>query len=66
MELMPPACQQTKVKFWVGLGLSIIGGILTIVLVGFIILFGVWLWAAINTTTKPLSWCTAYSPGSDG
>jgi hypothetical protein len=56
--------QQTKIKFWVGFGLSIIGGILTIAVVGFIILFGVWLWAVMDTATKPQSWYTAYSSGS--
>jgi uncharacterized membrane protein len=64
MELMLPACRQTKVKFWIGLGLSIIGGILTIVLVGFVILFGVWLWAVIVAATKPQSRYTMNNSGS--
>lgn len=42
-----------KTKFWVGLGLSIVGGILTVILVGFVILFGVWLWALIDAITTP-------------
>jgi hypothetical protein len=37
-----------KTKFWVGLGLSFVGGVLTIFLVGFLIIFGVWLWALID------------------
>ncbi|MHB8191596.1 MAG: hypothetical protein ACYDHP_14510 [Ferrimicrobium sp.] len=56
--------QQNKVKFWVGLALSIVGGVLTLVAVGFVILLGVWLWAVIDTATKPQSWYTAYSSGS--
>ena len=56
--------QQNKVKFWVGLGLSIIGVILAAAGIGFVILLGVWLWAVIDTATKPQSWYTAYSSGS--
>jgi uncharacterized membrane protein len=47
-------------KFWVGLGLSILGAILTIVLVGFLILFGVWLWAVTDTATKSEYWYQQY------
>lgn len=42
-----------KTKFWVGLGLSLVGGILTIFLVGLVIVFGVWLWALIDSIATP-------------
>lgn len=53
--------QRSKVKFWSGIGLSVLGLILTIVVVGYVVLFGVWLWAVIDTATKPQSWYTSYS-----
>lgn len=47
-------------KFWVGLVLSIVGSILTLVIVGFVVLFGVWLWAVIDTATKSEYWYMQY------
>ena len=52
--------QQSKVKFWVGLGLSFLGIILTAVFVGLFILFGVWLWAVIDAVSKPQYWYSGY------
>lgn len=52
--------QRSKVKFWWGLGLSIVGSFLVVVLVGIFFLFGVWLWAVIDTATKPESYFTGY------
>lgn len=49
-----------KAKFWWGLGLSIVGGILTIVVVGFFVLFGVWLWAVVDNATKPDPYFATY------
>lgn len=42
-----------KTKFWIGLGLSLVGGVLTIIFVGFVLLFGVWLWALIDAISTP-------------
>ena len=42
-----------KTKFWVGLGLSLVGGILSIVVVGLFIVAAVWLWAVIDAVTTP-------------
>ncbi|MGH7665997.1 MAG: hypothetical protein ACREN1_01600, partial [Candidatus Dormibacteria bacterium] len=39
-------------KFWIGLALEIVGAITTLVLIGFVILFGVWLWSIIDRATK--------------
>ena len=47
-------------KFWIGLVVGLIGGILTVVLVGWIIIFGVWLWAIIDAATKPEQWYQQY------
>jgi uncharacterized membrane protein len=40
-------------KFWVGLVLVIVGFVLTIVIIGFFMIFAVWLWAVIDAATKP-------------
>lgn len=42
-----------KTKFWVGLGLSLVGAVTTLVGVGFLIIFGVWLWAVIDAIATP-------------
>jgi len=42
-----------KGKFWIGLGLSIFGVITAFLIIGWFILFGVWLWAVIATATRP-------------
>jgi predicted RNA-binding Zn-ribbon protein involved in translation (DUF1610 family) len=42
-----------KGKFWVGLGLSVLGVITVFILIGWLILFGVWLWTVISTATRP-------------
>jgi hypothetical protein len=47
-------------KFWVGLTLFIIGILLSFVFVGFFILFGLWLWAIIDSAVKPESWYQHY------
>ena len=47
-------------KFWVGLVVGFIGAFLTIVLVGWIVIFGVWLWAIIDVATKPEQWYQQY------
>ncbi len=52
--------EKNKVKFWWGLALTILGGILTIVLVGFFVLFGVWLWAVVDNATKPERYFSTY------
>jgi uncharacterized membrane protein len=40
-------------KFWIGLSLMVLGVLLTLVFVGFLLIAGVWLWAIIDTATKP-------------
>ena len=45
--------QQDKAKFWWGLALNIVGIITAAFLVGFVIIFGVWIWAIVATATKP-------------
>jgi hypothetical protein len=47
-------------KFWVGLVLSFLGLITAFIFVGFLILFGVWLWAVIDTGTKSEQWYQQY------
>lgn len=45
--------QRDKAKFWTGLVLAVVGAVLTVVAVGWLVLFGVWLWAIIATATRP-------------
>ncbi len=40
-------------KFWAGLVVMVVGWILTIVLVGFLMLLGVWIWAILDAASKP-------------
>jgi len=49
-----------KAKFWVGLGCGIIGAFTMIFLIGIPIVFGVWLWAVIDTAVKPEGWYQQY------
>jgi predicted nucleic acid-binding Zn ribbon protein len=50
-------------KFWVGLFLWIFGWILVLVFVGLIILFGLWLWAVIDSAIKPDSYYRQFPNG---
>ena len=52
-------------EFWVGLGLYVLGVFLAVVLIGFFMLFGVWLWAVIDAATKPDAYYRQfpYGPG---
>jgi hypothetical protein len=52
--------KQDAWKFWVGLVLSFIGVVTAAFAVGFLILFGVWLWAVIDTGIKPEQWYQQY------
>jgi hypothetical protein len=47
-------------KFWWGLGLGILGALTAFFLIGFFIVFGVWLWAVIDTATKSDNWYQQY------
>jgi len=40
-------------KFWVGLVLNVIAFITLLFVIGFLIFIGVWLWAVIDTASKP-------------
>jgi len=44
--------KRDAVKFWVGLSLMVVGTILLVVVVGFFLIVGVWLWAIIDAGTK--------------
>ena len=50
-----------KTKFWVGLGLSFVGGILTIFIVGLFVVAAVWLWALIDAIATPDQTYLTYS-----
>jgi hypothetical protein len=47
-------------KFWVGLILEIIGLVTAIFLIGFVFIFGVWIWAIIDVSVKSESWYQLY------
>lgn len=55
--------QADKKKFWWSLALSVLGTILTLVLVGFLIVFGVWLWAVIDAAKRPDEFYRKYPVG---
>lgn len=56
--------EQDKKKFWWGLSLAIVGGFLSIFLVGFVVVFGVWVWAIVSTASKPDAAYRAYPNGA--
>ncbi len=45
--------QRDKQKFWMGLGLAILGVITSFFIIGDFILFGVWVWAIVSTAARP-------------
>lgn len=55
--------ERNKTKFWWGMGLGILGGILTLFIVGLVIIFAVWLWAVIDTIAAPDTFYTRYPNG---
>jgi len=40
-------------KFWIGISIYVVGIILAVVLIGFLMIFGIWLWAVIDAASKP-------------
>jgi hypothetical protein len=50
-------------KFWTGLVLGFVGVVTAFILIGFIILFGVWIWAVVDTAIKPEAWYQHYPNG---
>jgi hypothetical protein len=50
-------------KFWVGLSVMFVGSILAVFLIGLPMLFGVWLWAVIDASTKPDSYYRQFPHG---
>ena len=55
--------QRDQTKFWIGLGGSILGGILLFVVVGILPVLGIWIWAIIDTATKPDSFYRQFPYG---
>ena len=47
-------------KFCIGLVVAFIGAILTFVVVGVVVIFGVWLWAVIDAAMKSDQWYQQY------
>jgi uncharacterized membrane protein YvbJ len=52
--------EKDQTKFWVSLGIWILGLVTTLIVIGFLILFGVWLWAVIDVAQKSDSWYKQY------
>ena len=52
--------RRDNVKFWFGLIGSVIGLVTTVFLIGFPILFGIWIWSIIDTAVKPEAWYQHY------
>lgn len=50
-------------KFWVGGVAAFIGAFTAILFVGFVLLFGVWIWAIIDTATKPATYYQRFPRG---
>ena len=55
--------KRDAVKFWIGLSLMIVGTILLLVVVGFFLIVGVWLWAIIDAATKTESYYRQFPNG---
>jgi riboflavin transporter FmnP len=50
-------------KFWVGLVLAVVGALLSVVIIGFFVILGVWVWAIIDTAVKSEVWYQQYPNG---
>lgn len=55
--------EKDQTKFWISLGIWILGLITLLIGIGFLILFGVWLWAVIDVAQKSDSWYMQYPNG---
>jgi hypothetical protein len=50
-----------RARFWIGLGLSVLGGLLAAwVPIAGLLPFGVWIWAIIDAQSKPASYYVSY------
>jgi hypothetical protein len=47
-------------KFWIGLVLGVLGAFTALFIVGFLLVFGVWIWAIIDTAAKSDTWYQQY------
>jgi hypothetical protein len=47
-------------KFWVGLSMAVVGGLTLVLLIGFVFIFAVWLWAVIDTASRSESFYQQY------
>ena len=52
--------EKDQQKFWIGLGTSIAGLVLTVVFIGFFALLGVWIWSIVDVAQRPASWYVNY------
>jgi hypothetical protein len=50
-------------KFWVGLGVGVLGALLAVVLVGYFVILGIWIWAIVDAASKPESWYRSFPNG---
>lgn len=50
-------------KFWIGLGVSIAGVILTFIIIGILPLLGIYIWAIVDVATKPSSYYENFPHG---
>ena len=50
-------------KFWIGLVLAVVGFISAFFLVGWFLLVGLWIWAIVDTATKPEAYYQRYPEG---
>lgn len=55
--------QRSKGKFWTGLALAVVGAITAIVGVGLLVWLGLWIWAIVDTASKPDEFYTRYPNG---
>ena len=50
-------------KFWIGISCFVVGLILTVVAIGFFMIFGIWLWAVIDAASRPDSYYRQFPNG---
>ncbi len=51
---------QDAPKFWWELGLGMLGVVTAYLFIGYLLIFGVWIWAIVDTVSKSESWYRNY------
>lgn len=55
--------KKNATKFWVGLGVAVIGALTAVLIIGDFILLGLWVWAIVDVATKPAEYYQRFPNG---